>query len=49
MPPASLPKGRISLPEGGFHPYDFSFSGLKTAMLRTWRGFGYRQLRLPTG
>jgi len=31
----TLPKGRISLPEGGFHPYDFSFSGLKTAMLRT--------------
>lgn len=31
----SLPKGRISRPEGGFHPYDFSFSGLKTAMLRT--------------
>ena len=30
-----LPKGRISLPGGGFHPYDFSFSGLKTAMLRT--------------
>jgi N6-L-threonylcarbamoyladenine synthase len=29
-----LPKGRISLPGGGFHPYDFSFSGLKTAMLR---------------
>ena len=29
-----LPKGRLSLPEGGFHPYDFSFSGLKTAMLR---------------
>jgi N6-L-threonylcarbamoyladenine synthase len=29
-----LPKGRVSLPEGGFHPYDFSFSGLKTAMLR---------------
>ena len=22
------------MPEGGFHPYDFSFSGLKTAMLR---------------
>ncbi len=33
----SLPKGRISLPEGGFHPYDFSFSGLKTAMLRQVR------------
>ena len=29
-----LPKGRVSLPQGGFHPYDFSFSGLKTAMLR---------------
>ena len=30
----SLPKGRVSRPEGGFHPYDFSFSGLKTAVLR---------------
>jgi len=30
----SLPEGQISLPEGGFHPYDSSFSGLKTAMLR---------------
>ena len=29
-----LPKGRLSLPGGGFHPYDFSFSGLKTAVLR---------------
>jgi len=29
-----LPKGRVSLPEGGFHPYDFSFSGLKPAVLR---------------
>ena len=29
-----LPEGNISLPEGGFHPYDASFSGLKTAMLR---------------
>ncbi|MFM2158917.1 MAG: tRNA ((37)-N6)-threonylcarbamoyltransferase complex transferase subunit TsaD [Cyanobacteriota bacterium] len=29
-----LPRGRVSLPEGGFHPYDFSFSGLKTAVLR---------------
>jgi N6-L-threonylcarbamoyladenine synthase len=33
----SLPKGRVSRPEGGFHPYDFSFSGLKTAMLRQVR------------
>ncbi|MGB5636124.1 MAG: tRNA (adenosine(37)-N6)-threonylcarbamoyltransferase complex transferase subunit TsaD [Waterburya sp.] len=29
-----LPEGRISLPEGGYHPYDFSFSGMKTAVLR---------------
>ena len=29
-----LPEGRVSLPEGGFHRYDCSFSGLKTAMLR---------------
>lgn len=31
----SLPEGRISLPNGaGYHPYDCSFSGLKTAVLR---------------
>jgi N6-L-threonylcarbamoyladenine synthase len=30
----TLPEGNISLPEGGYHPYDTSFSGLKTAMLR---------------
>ncbi|MEM7594601.1 MAG: tRNA (adenosine(37)-N6)-threonylcarbamoyltransferase complex transferase subunit TsaD [Cyanobacteria bacterium P01_A01_bin.83] len=31
----ALPEGRISLPEGrGYHPYDFSFSGMKTAVLR---------------
>jgi len=29
-----LPEGRISLPGGGYHPYDASFSGLKTAVLR---------------
>jgi N6-L-threonylcarbamoyladenine synthase len=29
-----LPEGKISLPEGGYHPYDTSFSGLKTAVLR---------------
>lgn len=29
-----LPEGQVSLPEGGFHPYDSSFSGLKTAVLR---------------
>jgi N6-L-threonylcarbamoyladenine synthase len=30
----TLPEGQISLPTGGFHPYDASFSGLKTAVLR---------------
>lgn len=30
----SLPEGQISLPGGGYHRYDSSFSGLKTAMLR---------------
>ncbi|NER34184.1 MAG: tRNA (adenosine(37)-N6)-threonylcarbamoyltransferase complex transferase subunit TsaD [Oscillatoria sp. SIO1A7] len=29
-----LPEGNISLPEGGYHPYDSSFSGLKTAVMR---------------
>jgi N6-L-threonylcarbamoyladenine synthase len=29
-----LPEGNISLPAGGFHRYDSSFSGLKTAVLR---------------
>ena len=30
-----LPEGKISLPDGrGHHPYDFSFSGMKTAVLR---------------
>jgi N6-L-threonylcarbamoyladenine synthase len=30
----ALPEGNISLPGGGHHPYDTSFSGLKTAVLR---------------
>jgi N6-L-threonylcarbamoyladenine synthase len=29
-----LPEGRVSLPDGGFHRVDASFSGLKTSMLR---------------
>ncbi|MFM5886908.1 MAG: tRNA (adenosine(37)-N6)-threonylcarbamoyltransferase complex transferase subunit TsaD [Dolichospermum sp.] len=29
-----FPEGKISLPGGGYHPYDSSFSGLKTAVLR---------------
>ncbi|HIK18828.1 MAG TPA: tRNA (adenosine(37)-N6)-threonylcarbamoyltransferase complex transferase subunit TsaD [Leptolyngbyaceae cyanobacterium M33_DOE_097] len=30
----ALPEGQVSLRGGGFHPYDSSFSGLKTAVLR---------------
>jgi len=30
----ALPEGQVSQPDGGYHPYDTSFSGLKTAMLR---------------
>lgn len=30
----ALPEGKVSLPGGGYHPYDSSFSGLKTAVLR---------------
>ncbi len=29
-----LPEGKVSRPTGGYHPYDSSFSGLKTAVLR---------------
>ena len=42
-----LPKGRVSRPEGGFHPYDFSFSGLKTAMLRQVRQLELERDPLP--
>ncbi|WP_414543768.1 tRNA (adenosine(37)-N6)-threonylcarbamoyltransferase complex transferase subunit TsaD [Nostoc sp. CCY0012] len=30
----ALPEGKVSLAGGGYHPYDSSFSGLKTAVLR---------------
>ncbi len=43
----ALPKGRVSRPEGGFHPYDFSFSGLKTAMLRQVRALEATGQPLP--
>jgi len=29
-----LPEGKVSRPEGGYYPYEFSFSGLKTAVAR---------------
>ena len=43
----SLPKGRVSDPQGGFYPYDFSFSGLKTAMLRKIEEIKSNQSELP--
>lgn len=42
-----LPKGRVSLPGGGFHPYDFSFSGLKTAVLRQVQALASSEEPLP--
>jgi N6-L-threonylcarbamoyladenine synthase len=33
----AFPKGRVSLPGGGFHPYDFTFSGIKTSVGRQVR------------
>ena len=43
----AFPPGRISLPGGGFHPYDFSFSGLKTAVLREVQRWQQRGEPLP--
>ncbi|AIE73667.1 MULTISPECIES: tRNA (adenosine(37)-N6)-threonylcarbamoyltransferase complex transferase subunit TsaD [unclassified Synechocystis] len=42
-----LPEGRISLPQGGYHPYDSSFSGLKTAMLRLTQELKQSSVPLP--
>ncbi len=43
----SFPKGRVSNPEGGFYPYDFSFSGLKTAVLRQVESISSAGLEIP--
>ncbi|PZD73000.1 tRNA N6-adenosine threonylcarbamoyltransferase [Acaryochloris thomasi RCC1774] len=43
-----LPEGKISLPGGGFHPYDSSFSGLKTAVLRLVEKLRETEPILPT-
>lgn len=42
-----LPEGKISLPEGGYHPYDFSFSGLKTAVQRLVHKLEQKTTPLP--
>jgi N6-L-threonylcarbamoyladenine synthase len=43
----SLPEGKVSLPEGGFHRYDSSFSGLKTAVLRLTQKLQQQSDSLP--
>ncbi|NET71019.1 MAG: tRNA (adenosine(37)-N6)-threonylcarbamoyltransferase complex transferase subunit TsaD [Sphaerospermopsis sp. SIO1G2] len=42
-----LPEGKISLPGGGYHPYDGSFSGLKTAVLRLVQNLEKNHQELP--
>jgi len=44
----ALPEGQVSLPEGGYHRYDSSFSGLKTAVLRLTQKLQQSDLELPT-
>ncbi|KAB8332994.1 tRNA (adenosine(37)-N6)-threonylcarbamoyltransferase complex transferase subunit TsaD [Scytonema tolypothrichoides VB-61278] len=43
-----LPEGKVSLPDGGYHRYDASFSGLKTAVLRLVQQFEKDGQSLPT-
>ncbi|KAM3105878.1 tRNA (adenosine(37)-N6)-threonylcarbamoyltransferase complex transferase subunit TsaD, partial [Phormidesmis sp. 146-33] len=42
-----LPEGQVSRPEGGYHPYDSSFSGLKTAVLRLTQKLQQTEQPLP--
>ena len=42
-----LPEGQVSLPTGGFHRYDSSFSGLKTAVLRLTQKLQQKTGTLP--
>lgn len=42
-----LPEGQVSLPEGGYHRYDSSFSGLKTAVLRLTQKLNQTSSPLP--
>ncbi|MEC4894545.1 MAG: tRNA (adenosine(37)-N6)-threonylcarbamoyltransferase complex transferase subunit TsaD [Oscillatoria sp. PMC 1051.18] len=43
----ALPEGRVSLPDGGYHPYDSSFSGLKTAVLRLVQKLAQEREEVP--
>ena len=42
-----LPEGKISMPQGGYHPYDSSFSGLKTVVLRLTQSLQGQSEPLP--
>ncbi|HEY9608644.1 tRNA (adenosine(37)-N6)-threonylcarbamoyltransferase complex transferase subunit TsaD [Allocoleopsis sp.] len=42
-----LPEGKVSRPNGSYHPYDSSFSGLKTAVLRLVQKLGQDGSELP--
>jgi N6-L-threonylcarbamoyladenine synthase len=42
-----LPEGNVSIPGGGFHRYDSSFSGLKTAVLRLVQKLEVTEAELP--
>ena len=42
-----LPEGRVSRSGGGYEPYAFSFSGLKTAVLRLVRALSAEEAPLP--
>jgi N6-L-threonylcarbamoyladenine synthase len=42
-----LPEGNVSLPGGGYHPYDSSFSGVKTAVLRLTQKLAVEGKDLP--
>ena len=42
-----FPKGRVSKPGGGFYLYDFSFSGLKTAVFRQIEKLRSENKKLP--
>jgi len=43
-----FPKGRVSKPGGGFYPYDFSFSGLKTSVFRQIEKLKLENKKLPS-
>jgi N6-L-threonylcarbamoyladenine synthase len=43
----TLPEGKVSIPGGKYHPYDASFSGLKTAVLRLVQQFEKDEQPIP--